>query len=115
MSSVAPPERSAAAGVFRLVACADGRFAAEGPLTFATARRARELGELTVERAAAGAALEIACAGISASDSAGLAVLLDWLGAARRAGRTLRYTQLPPGVTALARISQVEGLLQSGA
>ena len=106
--------RDAAAAVFRLVASADGRFAAEGPLTFATARRARELGELTVARAAAGSALEIACAGITASDSAGLAVLLDWLGAARRAGRTLRYTQLPPGVTALARISEVEGLLQSG-
>jgi phospholipid transport system transporter-binding protein len=107
--------REAAAGVFRLVAGTDGRFAAAGPLTFATARQARALGELTVARAAAGAAVEIACAGITASDSAGLAVLLDWLGAARRTGRTLRYTQLPAGITALARISEVEGLLQSGA
>jgi phospholipid transport system transporter-binding protein len=104
--------RDAATGAFRLVAGADGRFAAEGALTFATARRARELGEQIV--AGAGGALEIACAGITASDSAGLAVLLDWLGAARRAGRTLRYTQLPPDVLALARISEIEGLLQSG-
>lgn len=115
MSSAAPVAavREAAPGVFRLVASTAGRFAAEGPLTFATARRARDLGEQALAGASA-SALEIACAGITASDSAGLAVLLDWLGAARRAGRALRYTQLPPGLAALARISEVEELLASG-
>jgi len=47
-------------------------------------------------------------------DSAGLAVLLDWLGAAKRRGRTLRYTHLPADLTALARISEVEDLLERG-
>ena len=99
---------------FSLVAAADGHFAARGPLTFDTARRARELGVRAVARCA-GSALEVACGGVTACDSAGLAVLIDWLGAARRAGRTLRYTQLPQGLLALARISEVEELIAPGA
>jgi phospholipid transport system transporter-binding protein len=110
----ASPAREAAPGVFRLVASGGGRLTAAGPLTFATARRARELGA-QVLAGAAGGALEIDCAAITACDSAGLAVLLDWLGAARRAGRTLRYTRLPPGLAALARISEVEALLVGSA
>jgi phospholipid transport system transporter-binding protein len=115
MSTAEPPAatRDADTGIFRLVASAEGRFAAQGPLTFATARRARELGVQALA-GAAGGAREIACAGITASDSAGLAVLLDWLGGAKRAGRPLRYRQLPPGLVALARISEVEELLESG-
>jgi len=105
--------RDPVAATFRLMAAGDGRYTAEGPLTFATARRARDLGERLVN-GAGGAALEIDCAGVSASDSAGLAVLIDWLGTARRAGRTLRCTHLPPGLTALARISEVEELLDRG-
>jgi phospholipid transport system transporter-binding protein len=62
----------------------------------------------------AGAKLEIDCGGITLSDSAGLAVLLEWLGAARRAGRSLRYTKLPAGLAALAHISDVQELLERG-
>ena len=41
-------------------------------------------------------------------------MLLDWLGAMQRAGRALRYTQLPAGLMTLARISEVEELLERG-
>jgi phospholipid transport system transporter-binding protein len=98
---------------FRLIAEQDGRFAARGPLTFATARLAREQGLQALAEAAA-PALEIDCSGITHSDSAGLAVLLEWLGTIRRAGRTLRYTHLPEGLVALGRISDVEELLGQG-
>ena len=98
---------------FRLTAAGDGRYSAGGPLTFATARSAGELGERLLT-GTHGAALEIDCAGISPADSAGLAVLIDWLGAAKRAGRRLRYSNLPHGLTALASISEVEGLLTRG-
>jgi phospholipid transport system transporter-binding protein len=100
-------------GTFELVASENGRFTARGMLTFATARQAREQG-LRSLASAAGRELEVDCAGITASDSAGLAVLLDWLGATKRAGRALRYTQLPGGLLALARISEVEELLERG-
>jgi phospholipid transport system transporter-binding protein len=111
-----PPVASGAApasGVFQLIAAADGRLAAQGPLTFATARKARELGRHALLGASA-AQLEIDCSGVSAADSAGLAVLIDWLALARRARRALRYHGLPPGVLALGRISEVEGLLERG-
>ena len=99
-----------AAGSFHLAATGGGRYAASGPLTFATARRARELG-MQALAGAAGSSLELACGGVTAVDSAGLAVLLDWLGVTRRAGCVLRYTQLPQGLLALARISEVADLL----
>jgi len=40
--------------------------------------------------------------------------VLDWLGAAKRAGCGLRYTQLPEGLMALGRISEVGELLERG-
>jgi phospholipid transport system transporter-binding protein len=92
---------------------ADGRLYAEGPLTFASATRARELG-LEAVGAATGGPLVIDCQGVTASDSAGLAVLLDWLAAARAQGRSLRYAHLPPGLAALGRISEVNELLERG-
>ena len=105
--------QAADAGAFRLAAGAPGTLSAEGPLTFASARRASELGAAALAHAAA-TKLEIDCRGITASDSAGLAVLLEWLSVARRAGRSLRYAQLPEGLAALARISDLEELLERG-
>jgi len=102
-----------AAGTFQLLPGADGHLAAQGPLTFATARKARELGRRALAAAASG--LVIDCSGVSAADSAGLAVLIDWLAAARAARRTLRFTGLPAGLTALGRISEVQELLERGA
>ena len=105
--------QAADAGAFRLAPGAPGTFSAEGPLTFASARRACELGVAALAHAAA-ASLEIDCRGITSSDSAGLAVLLEWLSVAKRAGRSLRYARLPQGLAALARISEVEDLLERG-
>jgi phospholipid transport system transporter-binding protein len=104
---------AADAGAFRLAAGAPGTLTAQGPLTFATARRAFEQGAAALADAS-GAKLEIDCRGITASDSAGLAVLLEWLSLSKRAGRSLRYAQLPQGLAALARISDVEDLLERG-
>ena len=105
--------QAADAGAFRLAAQDPGTLSAQGPLTFATARRAFEQGTAALANAAA-AKLEIDCRGITASDSAGLAVLLEWLSVTKRAGRSLRYAQLPPGLAALARISDLEELLERG-
>jgi phospholipid transport system transporter-binding protein len=101
------------AGTLRLSAVADSSLALEGPLTFATARSAHELGTRLLSRGGAGA-LEIDCSAVTVADSAGLAVLLDWMRTAKSAGRPLRYAHLPAGLTALARISEVEELLARG-
>jgi phospholipid transport system transporter-binding protein len=105
--------RSSGSISFELVAGADGKLQVRGALTFATARRAREEG-LNSIRASAARELEVDCSGITASDSAGLTVLLDWLALAKKEGRSLRFLNLPQGLLAIARISEVDELLQSG-
>ena len=102
-------------GPFRLTAAPGvaGRFAAEGPLTFASARSARQIG-LEALDGAPERQLEIDCQGVTVSDSAGLAVLLEWLAAARALKCSLRFLHLPAGVVALGRISEVSELLERG-
>jgi len=55
--------------------------------------------------------LVIDCGGVTRADSAGLAVLLDWLAWGRRKSRTVTLENLPAPLVAIARISEVDGLL----
>ena len=82
-------------------------------MVFATARAARETG-LSAFGATSAQAIQIDCGRVTASDSAGMAVLLDWLTFARSSGRSLRYRNLPAQVEALARISEVLEFLEHG-
>lgn len=50
-------------------------------------------------------------AGVSAGDSAGLALLIEWLSIARGIQRPLRYENIPSQLQQLARLSEVEELL----
>jgi phospholipid transport system transporter-binding protein len=115
MTTAATPvfDRNSASAGFEIGAGADGRSHIRGSLTFATARRAQAEG-LQKFRDCGARACEVDCSGITASDSAGLTVLLDWLALAKRDGRSLRYVSLPEGLLAIARISGVEELLQKG-
>ena len=54
---------------------------------------------------------EIDLSGLRSGDSAGLAVLIEWLSSALRRGATLRYTGVPAQMRAIARISELEDLL----
>lgn len=94
-----------------VVEAAPGCLAVRGALIFATARRARELG---VERLGRGGSWRVDCSGVTAADSAGLAVLLDWLATASRSGGALGYDRIPDELLGIARISEVEELLQRG-
>ena len=58
-----------------------------------------------------GRAAVIDLAGVTASDSAGLALLIEWLRVAKIAGRTLRFENIPCQLQQLARLSEVEELL----
>jgi phospholipid transport system transporter-binding protein len=53
-------------------------------------------------------------AAVTASDSAGLALLIEWLSVAKGANRTLRYENIPSQLQQLARLSEVEELLVPG-
>ena len=89
---------------------AAGRIVVTGELTFASAREARQLGLLVLESSRA-AQLIIDCSGVTRADSAGLAVLLDWLAWGRRKSREVSLENLPASLVAIAKISEVDGLL----
>jgi phospholipid transport system transporter-binding protein len=90
-----------------------GRIQVRGSLTFGTARRARSEGSrlLSTDRAAV---IEVDCAEVTTSDSAGLAVLLDWIVLAQRHGCTLHFLHLPGPIQAVAEISDVESYINQG-
>lgn len=64
-----------------------------------------------VEAINGGRAAVIDLAGVTASDSAGLALLIEWLSVAKAASRTLRFENIPSQLQQLARLSEVEELL----
>jgi phospholipid transport system transporter-binding protein len=48
---------------------------------------------------------------VQSGDSAGIAVLIEWLATAQARGTTLRYENVPAQMLAIARISDLEDLL----
>jgi phospholipid transport system transporter-binding protein len=92
----------------RLAAAGPGRFELTGEVGFGDAAR------LLAEGDAAFGALQDAdldLAQVTRADSAGLALLLEWSLAARDAGRSLRYRNVPPAIASLAGIGDVAELL----
>lgn len=87
-----------------------GRVVVTGELTFGTAREARQIGILVLESSQA-QRIVVDCSAVTRADSAGLAVLLDWLAWGRRRSRPLSLQNLPESLVAIARISEVDGLL----
>ena len=57
--------------------------------------------------------LAIDLAGVSDSDSSGLALLLEWLRLAKESKREISFVNVPGQISALARISEVEDLLSA--
>jgi len=92
---------------------ASGRVTVTGELTFASAREARQIGVLVLESSRA-ERIVIDCGGVTRADSAGLAVLLDWLAWGRRKSRVVSLENLPASLVAIAKISEVDGLLAAG-
>ena len=55
--------------------------------------------------------LVIDLSGVTHSDSAGLALVLEWLDECRQAGRGLRFRKPPQSMLDIARVSNVSDLL----
>lgn len=83
---------------------AAGQFALTGKLGFDTVVALLDQGR---EQFAGKSAIQVNLAGVTHADSAGLALLLEWLREARQQGRTLTYQAVPAQLHALARISEV--------
>jgi phospholipid transport system transporter-binding protein len=79
-----------------------------GSLHFTTVSVLLSLGTDAID---SGRAAVIDLAGVTGSDSSGLALLIEWLSVAKGAGRALRYDNIPSQLHQLARLSEVEELL----
>jgi phospholipid transport system transporter-binding protein len=88
------------------------RWSLAGELTFATASAAHAAG---CAMAASAHDVHVDCAGLGNVDSAGLAVLLDWIATARARGQRIHLQNLPALLLQLAKISGVDGFLQPSA
>jgi phospholipid transport system transporter-binding protein len=78
-----------------------------GSLEFATVAKLLPLGTTAIE---SGNAAVIDLAGVTDSDSSGLALLIEWLSVAKGSGRSLRYENMPAQLHQLAGLSEVERL-----
>ncbi len=79
-----------------------------GVLGFTTVTPLLPIGSAMIEQ---GRAEIIDLSAISASDSSGLALLIEWVSVARAARRSLRYENMPTQLHQLARLSDVDPLL----
>ncbi len=86
----------------------DGRARIAGALDFWTVTALLPLGSEAIEQ---GRASAIDLAGVTASDSAGLALLIEWLSIAQAAGRPLRYENVPSQLRQLGALSEVDDLI----
>ena len=83
------------------------RLLVSGPVTLANVAQVLKDGYAGIRSGAAAVDL----AGVTELDSSLLAMLLAWLREAARSGRTLRFDNLPEGLTTIARLYGVVELL----
>ena len=96
----------------RLESLGEGRFRVSGVLDASTASDVLEESEA---RFAQASKIDVDLGGVGESDSAGLALLIEWLRMARQSGKEIHFANLPAQVEALARISEVEELIGASA
>jgi phospholipid transport system transporter-binding protein len=96
---------------FQLTERGGGRFVLSGVLGFATAT---EILVASKRLFADHAVLKVDLSGVTHSDSAGLALLLEWINWAKHYRREIRYFDIPAQILAIARISEVGDLLRAG-
>lgn len=85
------------------------RLVVSGPVTLANVTHVLEDGYAGIR----GGAATVDLAGVTELDSSLLAMLLAWLREATRLGRTLKFDNLPEGLTTIARLYGVVELLPS--
>lgn len=86
----------------------DGRFGVNGELGFSTVMTALEKSKAVF---AGHSVIELDLAGVTRADSAGLALLLEWVNWARNTAHEIRYRNIPAEIIAMAQISEVEDML----
>jgi phospholipid transport system transporter-binding protein len=96
---------------FDITQVAPDRLEARGDLDFQSAARALKAGLALLPRAGT---CTIDLSKVTEADSAGLAVLVEWLATARARQSQLRYEAIPAQLLAIARTSDLDELLTAG-
>ena len=96
---------------FELNDLGEGRFELHGEMTFETAERILLASEEPFEQHTR---IEVDLAGVTKADSAGLALLLEWITWANHTVREIRFLSMPGRILAIARTTEVEQLLKRG-
>ena len=109
MNSASTDADSPAAALGRLEADGAGRFRLSGAATMNTVAALRTAGLQAFATSSGDITLNLA--ELTRVDSAGLALLIDWLAWARTTSRPLHFAALPEALRALARLSDVEPFL----
>jgi phospholipid transport system transporter-binding protein len=89
----------------------DGRFALRGAVGFGTAARILEVSKTLFGEHSR---IEVDLEGVTDSDSAGLALLIEWVNWAKHYVREISYRNIPRQIRAIAEISEVEWMLEAG-
>jgi phospholipid transport system transporter-binding protein len=97
--------------MYTLEDCGDGRFSLSGHMGFQTADRILQESEALFEEHTL---LEVDLSGVTQTDSAGLALLLEWITWANHTVREIRFTGMPAKIDAIAKTTEVDGLLTKG-
>lgn len=87
---------------------AEGEYRLTGPVSFATAG---DLLAASEQLFAGQRALCVDLAGVSGVDSAGLALLLEWIRRSQAAGRRISFAAVPDRLRAVAQLTGVDELL----
>ena len=89
----------------------EGRFALSGRMSFDTAGSILSKSEDLFEQHTL---LNVDLSGITHTDSAGLALLLEWITWANHTVREIRFEGMPAKIDAIAKTTEVDSLLTRG-
>jgi phospholipid transport system transporter-binding protein len=95
---------------FDLVDLGAGRFELSGEVSFATAEQILRASQKTF---AGQSKIEVDLSGVEKTDSAGLALLLEWVRSSKQAGADIRFLSVPEKVRSIAQTAEVEALLDA--
>ena len=88
-----------------------GKFSLSGNMTFSTAGSILRVSEEMFDEHTR---IEVDLEGVEKTDSAGLALLLEWITWANHTVREIQFTNMPEKIEAIAKTTEVESLLTRG-
>jgi phospholipid transport system transporter-binding protein len=89
----------------------DGRFSLTGKMTFQSAGQLLRDSERLFEEHTQ---IEMDLGGVTDTDSAGLALMLEWITWANHTVREIRFVNVPEKIDAIAKTTEVDHLLRRG-